>query len=88
MIHSSRRPASAQNVNVVPGLTPAASKSDFATRVKTALEDKAEKIVLIRGDKDAKYSAIMEAMDELHAAGIEDIGLITEKKLEKPAGGQ
>jgi biopolymer transport protein TolR len=65
-----------------------AGKGEFATRVKSALEDKAEKIVLIRGDKDAKYSAIMEAMDELHAAGIEDIGLITEKKLEKPAGGQ
>jgi biopolymer transport protein TolR len=64
------------------------SKSEFANRVKSALEDKAEKIVLIRGDKDAKYSAIMEAMDDLHAVGIEDIGLITEKKLEKPAGGQ
>ena len=30
VIHSSRRPASAQNVNVVPGRTPAASKSCFA----------------------------------------------------------
>src|SRR3954454_15358316 len=30
VIHSSRRPASAQYVNVVPGLTPAAAKSDFA----------------------------------------------------------
>src|SRR5262245_25744361 len=30
VIHSSRRPASAQKVNVVPDLTPAASKSCFA----------------------------------------------------------
>ena len=39
------------------------------TRVKRALEDKTEKIVCIKGDKDAHYSAIMEAMDELRKAG-------------------
>jgi len=66
-----------------------ASKTDFATRVKAALEDKTEKVVLIKGDKDAKYSAIMEAMDSLRAAGIEDIGLITEPKKDPnaPAAG-
>jgi len=63
------------------------SKNDFPLRVKAALEDKAEKIVLIRGDKDAKYSAIMEAMDALRGVGIEDIGLITEKKIDKNAPG-
>jgi biopolymer transport protein TolR len=63
------------------------SKGEFAERVKAALEDKTEKIVLIRGDKDAKYSAIMEAMDALRGVGIEDIGLITEKKLDKTTAG-
>jgi len=65
------------------------SKTEFPTRVKAALEDKREKVVLIKGDKDAKYSAIMEAMDYLHEAEIEDIGLITEAKKDpnKPAGG-
>jgi biopolymer transport protein TolR len=53
-------------------------RASFADRVKTALEDKTERIVLIRGDKDASYSAIMEAMDDLRKAGIENIGLITE----------
>jgi biopolymer transport protein ExbD len=56
------------------------SKTEFADRVKTALEDKKEKVVLIKGDKDALYSAIMEAMDDLRKVGIEDIGLITEQK--------
>ena len=66
------------------------SKSEFATRVKAALEDKKEKVVLIKGDKDAKYSAIMQAMDDLRAVGIEDIGLITEPKKDPnaPAGGK
>ncbi len=63
-------------------------KSNFADKVAAVLEDKAEKVVLIKGDTDAKYSAIMEAMDDLRKAGIEDMGLITEKKGgEKTASG-
>ena len=30
---------------------------------------------------DAPYSAVMDAMDELRQAGIEDIGLITDRKV-------
>ena len=59
-------------------------KSVMADRVKTKLEDKTERIVLIKGDQDARYSAIMSAMDDLRKVGIEDIGLITERKT-KPA---
>jgi biopolymer transport protein TolR len=65
-------------------------RSILADRVKTKLEDKTERIVLIKGDQDASYSAIMAAMDDLRKAGIEDIGLITERKT-KPgatAGGK
>ena len=65
------------------------SRTNFGERVKAALEDKTERIVLIRGDKDASYSAIMEAMDQLREAGIENIGLITEPPKERrtAAGG-
>jgi len=62
-------------------------KSGFADKVKSVLEDKSEKVVLIKGDQDALYSAVMQAMDDLRKAGIEDIGLITEKKEAKPAAG-
>jgi biopolymer transport protein TolR len=65
------------------------NKSDFADKVKSALEDKTEKVVLIKGDKDASYGAIMQAMDDLRKVQIEDIGLITEKKdLRRTAGGK
>ena len=33
-------------------------KGDFVDRIKTILEDKADKTVLIKGDKDASYSAM------------------------------
>ena len=62
----------------------------MADRVKTKLEDKTERIVLIKGDQDASYSSIMAAMDDLRKVGIEDIGLITERRT-KPgatAGGK
>jgi len=72
----------AQNQLWVNGLQ--YSKEEFGSHVKSALEDKKEKIVLIKGDQDAKYSAIMEAMDALRAAQIEDIALITDPKNPPP----
>ena len=50
-------------------------------RSPRCMETKKEKIVLIKGDVDAPYSAIMGAMDRLRAANIENIGLITERKV-------
>ena len=65
------------------------SENDLLQRVQSALEEKREKIVLIKGDTDAPYSAIMTVMDKLREAQIEDIGLITERKLQagQTAGG-
>jgi biopolymer transport protein ExbD len=62
-------------VNALPS-TP----EDLIPRVQRALEDKKEKIVYLKGDKDAKYSAIMDAMDAFRKAQIENIALITERK--------
>jgi biopolymer transport protein ExbD len=70
-------------VNGVP-----VSDAEFLTRVQSVLEGKREKIVVIKGDTDAPYSAIMQAMDDLRTAGIEDIGLITERKLRGGDGGK
>jgi len=54
--------------------------ADLVPRVQKALEDKKEKIVYLKGDKDAKYEAIMAAMDAFRKAQIENIALITEPK--------
>jgi len=67
-------------VNALPVTT-----EDLVPRVQKALEDKKEKLVYLKGDKDAKYSAIMDAMDAMRKAQIENIALITEKK-QKPGG--
>jgi len=58
--------------------------------VKTLLEDKKadEKVVFIKADQGVDYGAVMAAMDSLRSAGIEDMGLITEKPVGSGAGGQ
>ena len=62
-------------------------ESELATKVNEILETKSEKIVLIRADREALYGTVMAAMDQLRAAGIEDIGLITDPRQEGGAGG-
>jgi len=62
---------------------------EVAGRVRDMLENSKEKIVLVKADEDAPYSAVMSAMDSLREAGVENIGLITERKLRpgETAGG-
>ena len=62
------------------------AKERMPQRVIDVLETKAQKIVIIKADQDVEYSAVMEAMDALRAAGIEDLGLITDPKLAASGG--
>jgi TolR protein len=66
-------------------------EAELTTRINELLETKREKVVLIRADVDAQYGAVMNAMDQLRQAGVEDIGLITDPKTQNataPAGAQ
>jgi biopolymer transport protein TolR len=56
-------------------------------RVQDALETKKAKIVLIKADEDAPYGRVMAAMDSLRKAQVEDMGLVTERKI-KPGEAQ
>ncbi len=62
-------------LNAVP-----VTAGQLQNRIKEVLEDKSDKIVIIKADEEAPYSAVMDTMDELRAAGIEDLGLITETR--------
>jgi biopolymer transport protein ExbD len=55
-------------------------KEELRQKVEEILETRKERIILIKADEDARYSAVMDAMDELRASGIEDMGLITDPK--------
>jgi len=40
-----------------------------------------DKMVLIKADVDVDYGTVMETMDNLRSAGVEDMGLITDPKV-------
>jgi biopolymer transport protein ExbD len=63
-------------------------EGDLRNQIQTLMETKKEKIVLIKGDEDAPYASIMNAMDRLREANVENVGLITERKIGKAGGGQ
>jgi biopolymer transport protein TolR len=69
-------------VNALP-----VTADNLIPQVQRVLEDKKEKIVYLKGDKDAKYSAIMDVMDAFRKAQIENIALITEKKIKTGGAG-
>ncbi len=57
------------------------SETNLLRELNAALDRKFEKIVLIKADTDAQYSFVMNVLDRLQRAGIEDIGLVTERKM-------
>jgi biopolymer transport protein TolR len=68
-------------LNAVPVL-----KDDLRRRIEEAFEGKNERVVIIKADEDVEYSAVMDAMDELRASGIEDMGLITDPRRTAQSG--
>ena len=64
------------------------TESDMASKITEALEGKKEKVVFIKADEEALYSAVMTAMDQLHQAGVEVFALITERRQGGKGGAQ
>ena len=61
-------------------------REELRARLDAILETKKEKLILIKADEDAPYSAVMDAMDQLRMSGIEDVGLITDSKAQSALG--
>jgi biopolymer transport protein ExbD len=64
-----------------------AQKGLYVNSIKAALEEKAERVVYLKADTDAPYSAIMNMMDKLRENGIENVALITESRKKAEGGG-
>jgi biopolymer transport protein ExbD len=64
----------------------AVPEGDLRRQVEEALEAKTQRIIVLKVDEDAAYGSVMVAMDELRASGIEDVGLITDRRTEDGGG--
>jgi biopolymer transport protein ExbD len=53
--------------------------SQLTSDVQTAVQNRLNKVVFIKSDERAKYGAVVQAVDDIRAAGVEQLGLITQK---------
>src|SRR5208282_2305002 len=53
--------------------------NDITGEVKDRLSDRLDKTVYVRADARAKYGDVVKAVDEVRSAGVENLGLLTEK---------
>ena len=56
---------------------------EITPKVKDEIANKLDKIVYIRADARAKYGDVTKAVDAVRAAGVEQLGLIT-NRLQRP----
>ena len=55
------------------------NNDDLGTKIAAKLESKTDKEVFLRADNRANYGKVMDAVDGIRAAGVSQLGLLTEK---------
>ncbi|SRR5487761_2076549 len=62
--------------------------SDLPNKVKDLLTNRLDKTVYIKADMRAKYELVEDVVDNLRAAGVDQLGLLTEQLNPQQAGSQ
>jgi biopolymer transport protein ExbD/biopolymer transport protein TolR len=55
------------------------SIDDLTTKVNDLLTDRLDKTIFVKGDFRAKYGDVVKVVDNLRAAGVDKLGLLTER---------
>jgi biopolymer transport protein ExbD len=58
---------------------------DMPQRVKDMLTNRLDKTVFVRADQRARYERVVDVVDNLRAAGVDNLGLLTEQLQDKNA---
>ncbi len=56
------------------------SPDQLTQRIKDRIANRADKRVFVRADARAKYGAVVEVVDNVRSAGVDDLGLLTEQR--------
>jgi len=56
---------------------------DLSPKVKDLLQNRLDKTVFLRSDARASYGKVVDVVDNLRAAGVDQLGLLTEQLQEK-----
>src|SRR5580658_9042231 len=62
--------------------------SQLGSQIRDKLENKTDKTIYVRADARAQYKAVEDAIDDVRTAGVEEVGLLTQKKEGNLAGGE
>jgi biopolymer transport protein ExbD/biopolymer transport protein TolR len=54
--------------------------TQLTNKIKDRIANKTDKTVYVRADARAKYKAVVDVVDNVRAAGVDDLGLLTEQK--------
>ena len=54
--------------------------SQLSSLVGEKLADKTNKTIYVRADSRAQYRAVEDAIDDVRAAGVDEVGLLTQKR--------
>jgi biopolymer transport protein ExbD len=66
--------------------TPVASLEDLDARLRDIFQAKQDKTIFVKGQGKLPYGRIVEAMDVARGAGVERIGIISDKLIEESGG--
>jgi len=62
--------------------------SQLGGLVRDKLADKTDKTIYVRADARAQYKAVEDAIDDVRTAGVEEVGLLTQKREGNQPGGE
>jgi biopolymer transport protein ExbD/biopolymer transport protein TolR len=62
--------------------------AQLGSLVRDKLADKTDKTIFVRADARAQYRTVEDAIDDVRTAGVEEIGLLTQKKEGSLSGGE
>jgi biopolymer transport protein ExbD/biopolymer transport protein TolR len=63
------------------------SADQLAPKVKDLLSGRTDKTVFVKSDARAKYQAVLDVVQNLQAAGVDQLGLLTEQQQGKKGAG-
>jgi biopolymer transport protein TolR len=62
--------------------------SQLGSMVRDKLADKTDKTIYVRADARAQYRAVEDAIDDVRTAGVEEVGLLTQRRENNLSGGE
>ena len=54
--------------------------AELGSLVRDKLADKTDKMIYIRADERAQYKVVEDAIDDVRTAGVEEVGLLTQRR--------